>query len=403
MTNIRSAPPPPVRVVHSHPVWLPQTQPWLYNLVRHLPESSVQSDIVCERSENLEQFRLPRLHARSRHGDGRLWNRIWNHRLLQPWQSRAFRQFLVAQSREVGAQVVHSHFGNVGWQDQAAVRAIKARHVVSFYGFEIGRLPKAEPIWRERYAELFSQVDLVTTQGPYMAQSVVDLGCPRDKMRIHALGIETGQIPYIPRQWKPGTPLRVLIAAGFVEKKGIPSAIGALAHIKDEVPLEITIIGDARPDRASQHEKQQIMDAIAAATLESRVRLLGFQPHARMLEEAYRHHIFLSPSVTAADGDSEGGTVLAIIEMVATGLPVVSTRHCDIPALIEHRRTGMLAEERDIDGIAACLRWLIEHRDEWSTITDAARKRVDREYNAAVQGTELAALYAELVHRDASR
>jgi len=127
------------------------------------------------------------------------------------------------------------------------------------------------------------------------------------------------------------------------------------------------------------------------------VRLLGFQPHARMLEEAYRHHVFLSPSVTAADGDTEGGTVLAIIEMVATGLPVVSTRHCDIPALIEHRRTGMLAEERDVDGIAGCLRWLIEHPDKWGAITDAARKRVDQEYNAAVQGTELAALYAAMV------
>jgi glycosyltransferase involved in cell wall biosynthesis len=57
----------------------------------------------------------------------------------------------------------------------------------------------------------------------------------------------------------------------------------------------------------------------------------------------------------------------------------------------------MLAEERDIDGIAGCLRWLIEHPDKWSTITDAARKRVDREYNAAVQGAELAGLYAALV------
>ena len=393
MPDARFAGPQPVRVVHSHLVWLPQTQPWLYNLVRYLPASAVQSDIVSERAENLEQFHLPRLHVRTRRSGGRLWN----HRLLQSWRSRASTRFLVTRGQQVGAQVVHSHFGNIGWQDLAAVRTLKARHVVSFYGFDIGRLPKAEPVWRERYAELFSQVDMVTTQGPYMAQSVIDLGCPRDKMHVHRLGIETEQIPYVPRQWKPGTPLRVLIAAGFVEKKGIPSAVGALARLKDEVPVEITIIGDARPDRASQLEKQRIMEAIAAAGLERRVRLLGFQPHARMLEEAYRHHVFLSPSVTAADGDTEGGTVLAIIEMVATGLPVVSTRHCDIPALIEHRRTGMLAEERDIDGIAGCLRWLIEHPDKWSTITDAARKRVDREYNAAVQGAELAGLYAALV------
>ena len=145
---------------------------------------------------------------------------------------------------------------------------------VSFYGLKYGRLPKAEPVWRERYAELFSQVDMVTTQGPYMAQSVIDLGCPKDKMRVHRLGIESEQIPYVARQWKPGTPFRVLIAAGFVEKKGIPSAVGALARIKDEVPMEITIIGDARPDRASQHEKQSDRGDDCSSRPRKRVRLL---------------------------------------------------------------------------------------------------------------------------------
>lgn len=382
-----------LRVVHSHPVWLPQTQPWLYNLVRHLPESAVLSHIVCERTENLEQFSVPRLHARSRRAAGRLWN----HGLLQPLQARIANRFLARLGRQVGAQLVHSHFGNIGWRDLPAIRRIDARHVVSFYGFEIGRLPQREPIWRERYAEMFSKVDLVTCQGPYMAQSVIDLGCPPSKMRTHRLGIETARIRYCPRRWKIGIPLRVLIAASFVEKKGIPSAIAALARIKNDVSLEVTVIGDARPDRASQLEKQRILEAIAAGGLERNVRLLGYQPYDAMLDEAYRNHIFLSPSVTAADGDTEGGTVLAIIEMVATGMPVVSTRHCDIPALLDHGRTGFLADERDVEGIAECLRCLIARPDQWETITDAARKHVDREYNASTQGAELADLYAEVV------
>src|SRR5262249_60301615 len=105
-------------------------------------------------------------------------------------------------------------------------------HVVPFSGFEMGGLPKEEPVWRERYAEMFSKVELVTCQGPYMAQSVIELGCPRHKMRIHRLGIETEQIRYRPRQWKIGRPLRVLVAASFVEKKGIPSALAPLPQLR---------------------------------------------------------------------------------------------------------------------------------------------------------------------------
>ena len=383
----------PLQVVHSQPVWLPQTQPWLYTLVRHLPESDVVSHVACERTQNLDQFSVPRLHARTTEATAPLWN----HRFLHQFQAWAANRYLARLGRRVGAQVVHSHFGHIGWLDLPAVRRIGARHVVSFYGFEIGRLPKDEPVWRERYDEMFSKVELVTCQGPYMAQSVIELGCPRHKMRIHRLGIETEQIRYRPRQWKIGRPLRVLVAASFVEKKGIPSALAALAKIRRDVSLEVTIIGDARPERASKLEKRRILEAINAGGLEQNVRLLGFQPYNAMLDEAYRNHIFLSPSVTAADGDTEGGTVLAIIEMVATGMPVISTRHCDIPALIEHGRTGLLADERDIDGIAECLRWLIRNPDQWEAMTDSARKHVDREYNAAIQGAELARLYADVV------
>jgi colanic acid/amylovoran biosynthesis glycosyltransferase len=163
--------------------------------------------------------------------------------------------------------------------------------------------------------------------------------------------------------------------------------------------LEVTIIGDSRPDLQSRSEKQRILDAISTGGLEKCVRLVGFQSHQGMLKEAYRNHVFLSPSVTAADGDTEGGTVLAIIEMVATGLPVVSSRHCDIPTIIEHGRTGFLAEEKNVDGLAESLRWLIKHPDRWRALTDAARQHVDQKFNAAVQGVELASLYREVLCR----
>lgn len=386
----------PLHVLHSQPVWLPQTQPWLYNLVRYLPEAEVKSYVVCDRTENLEQFPVPRLHALRQR---RYWP-FWEQRLLGRFQARPPGRFLRTLGRRFETDLVHSHFGNIGWRDMPAVRRMPAKHVVTFYGFEIGRLPRHEPVWLDRYAEMFASADLITTQGPDMTRAVVELGCPQSKIRICRLGIEIDRIPYQPRQWQPGAPLRVLIAASFVEKKGIPYALHALAKIKNDVPLEVTVIGDSRADLESRSQKQQILDAISTGGLQKRVRLLGFQPHQTMLQEAYRNHVFLSPSVTAADGDTEGGTVLAIIEMVATGLPVVSSRHCDIPTIIEHGRTGFLAEEKDTDGLAESLRWLIKHPDEWQALTDSARRHVDQRFNAAVQGFELAALYRDVLNRE---
>ena len=78
------------------------------------------------------------------------------------------------------------------------------------------------------------------------------------------------------------------------------------------------------------------------------------------------------------------GTVRAaysLIEMAATGIPIVSTRHADIPEVIEHGVGGLLAKERDVDGLVDHLRWLMDHPDAWFVLTRAARMRVERDFD----------------------
>jgi len=58
-----------------------------------------------------------------------------------------------------------------------------------------------------------------------LAESILKLGCPPDKVKVHHLGVEVEKIHYKPRRWSTGTPLRVLIASSFREKKGIPIAL----------------------------------------------------------------------------------------------------------------------------------------------------------------------------------
>ena len=135
----------------------------------------------------------------------------------------------------------------------------------------------------------------------------------------------------------------MLIAASFREKKGIPLALEALGRIRDHVPLEVTIIGDSGSTAEGVQEKARIMQGIQKHNLTSSVRLLGFQPHRRLLEEAYKHHIFVSPSLTTSNGDCEGGAPVGMIEMAASGMPVVSTRHCDIPEVFGSDRGYLLA------------------------------------------------------------
>ncbi len=230
-----------------------------------------------------------------------------------------------------------------------------------------------------------------------MRRSVIALGCPEDKVRIHHLGVCIESLRFEPRTWLPTHELRVLIAGSFVEKKGIPYALQALGKIREEVRLAVTIIGEARANPRGIAERERILNAIATSGLASNVRMLGYQPHEVLIREAYSHHIFMSPSVTAGDGDCEGGAPVTIVEMAATGMPVVSTLHCDIPNVLRDGYSGLLAQERDVRSLTQFLRQLVKHPDLWVTLVTATRNRIVAEFDAREQGAKLARIYRSIL------
>lgn len=381
-----------IRVLHSFPVWLPQTQTWMYGQVHQLQQMGIDAHVVCERTQNLEQFRLNNIHCLA---DGPLWRFLWDKGLTLA-RVRRHLAYLVDVGREVGAQIVHSHFGQVGWRNLDAVRKLGVRHVVTFYGMDVNKLPTQFPVWRQRYRELFDEVDLILCEGSHMAWCLQALNCPPEKIRVQHLGVDIGKIAFMPRCWQPGEPLKILIAASFREKKGIPDAVEAVALLQKDIPVELTIIGDAGTDQDSQREKQRILNALQRNSLMNRTRLLGYQPHNVLLQEASRHHIFLSPSLTAKDGDTEGGAPVSLIEMAASGMPIVSTTHCDIPEIVLHGLTGLLASERDVSALHNHLDWFSKHHECWGRVLKAGREHVEKEYSLSTQGERLAALYAAL-------
>lgn len=375
-------------VVHSVHHWLPLTETWMHGQIEHLP-AHITSHVVCRRVTNRDQFPVEHLHAVD---DLCLPRRIWEG-ALRRLHLRRHVGLLSHVAREVQASIIHSHFGDLGWENLIAAADCGARHLVTFYGYDVNFLPRSRPRWRSRFRELFARVDGVLCEGPFMARAIAGLGCPPEKLIVQRLGVRVEQFEFRPRRRGEGEPLRVLIAGGFREKKGIPDALEALGLLANSLAVEVTLIGDASADSRARAEKARVLDAARRSGLGSRLRWLGFQPHARLIAEAYRHHIFLAPSRTASDGDTEGGAPVGLIEMAATGMPVVSTRHCDIPGVVEDGVTGLLADEGDIQGLAERLRWLAGCPGRWEELGLCARHKVEHAFNARVQGERLAAIY----------
>jgi len=382
-----------ITVLHSFPTWLGQTLTWLHTQVAELQRLGVDAHVVCERTENLDQFHVENIHCFS--GEPILKQK-WD-KACRKLRFRRHLNYLVEIGEETKATIVHSHFGNIGWANLGAVRKLGAKHVVTFYGLDVNKLPTQFPVWRKRYHQLFQDADLFLCEGSHMAGCLVGMGCPEHKVKVQHLGADVERFEFKPRRWQPGEPLKVLIAASFREKKGIPYAIEALGELQKEVPVDFTIIGDAGDDDASQQEKAKIVHLLGSTGLKSNTRLLGYQPHSVMMQEAYAHHVFMQPSLSASDGDTEGGAPVSIIEMLATGMPVISTTHCDIPEVLGSDLCHFLAPERNVTALVACLKTVIQSPEKWNEWGIAGRRRVELDYHQVKQANRLLAQYLALV------
>lgn len=384
--------------------WLRLTENWLYQQVRNLPDD-IETTIVCWERENDVEFALPHIVQLDGKSAGvPIVDSVIaaaDNSLALGWAIDAVAGKLrITQREELARQLdvdlIHSHFGNIGWEDISVARAANARHVVTFYGFDLTFMPVDRPVWKERYRELFDHIDLALFEGPHMAQTAVELGCPEHKTRVHHLGVDLERLPFEPREWSPDETLKVLIAGTFKEKKGMPYGLEALARARDFVDIEATVIGDAVDKKRSRAEKQRIHDIVEREDMQDSVIFLGYQPYDELIRQGLEHHVFLSPSVHAESGDTEGGAPVSIIEMLATGMMIVSTDHCDIPNVIHDQEWGLLAPERDVDALVDHLRWLTEHTDQWRGMAERGREWVEAEFDACKQGQRLGQIYRDI-------
>ncbi|MGB7242273.1 MAG: glycosyltransferase [Sulfitobacter sp.] len=240
------------------------------------------------------------------------------------------------------------------------------------------------------YHDLFRHGALHLTVNAPFADDLIAAGAPKNRVTVHHLGIPVHHHAFEPAL--PKTPLRLVTVCRLVEKKGVATILSALADLSKRRPdIEWAMdIGGDGPLRGS-------LEAQADATLaKGMVRFLGPQNHAEALQLMAQADAFLLPSVTAADGDQEGIPVV-LFEAMALGTPVFTTRHSGIPELVEHEVTGFLSDEHDAADLSRQIEALADGTVDLPAITQAARKKVERDFNEDRQNTALLEMLGGLV------
>lgn len=352
---------------------------WIYSQLSRLRR--YRPVVLTQEDANLDQFPVSHLHTARNYP---WWKRGGNQLWIKMTGEYPFYGELL---RREGASLIHAHFGYQGCRCLRARRESGLPMLTTFYGADATQYA-AIPYWRKFYRRLFADGEVFLVEGSALAACLEEAGCPPAKIRLHHLGVNLDNIPFAERE--PAERLRVLICAPFREKKGIPDALQALgrAHRRKPFEFEVVLIGEGP-------ERPRIEAAIGEAGLEGKARLLGALPYAQVVAELGRCHLLLQTSRRAADGDTEGGAPVILLDAQAAGLPVVATRHADIPEYVREGESGLLAAEGDVEGIAGCILQLVEAPQRWGAMGRAGRAHVEAHYNAATQAGRLEGIYDE--------
>lgn len=258
----------------------------------------------------------------------------------QAWGDRRIGAWL----RDQRPDVVFAEYGPLGATLRRACELAGVPLVVMFHGYDAYHLHCLQQ-YKQSYHDLFASAAAVVAVSRAMAQQLIFLGCPPEKLSVNPCGV-------CPQRFQGATPSSTgpeFLAVGrLIEKKAPQHTIAAFARVCDSVPsARLTIVGTG----PMESQCRQLADSLGIST---NVSFAGAQPTDVVQELLRQSRAFVQHSVTASCGDSEG-TPVAILEALMSGLPVVSTRHGGIPDVVRHGETGFLCEEHDVEMMAKYL------------------------------------------------
>lgn len=214
--------------------------------------------------------------------------------------------------------------------------------------------------------------------------------CPASEAKIFRVynGLPLSAWPLARAESSPAGPLRIFSAGRLIEFKGFDDLVEACDLLRERgVECHCDIAGEG-PMRAA------LEGQIARLGLEGRVRLLGLAPRAQVASQLAEADVFaLACRVDGAGACDVLPTV--ILEAMAAGKPVVSTRLAAVPEMVEDGVTGFLAAPGRPTEIADALARLAVDAPLRARMGQAGRARMESVFTAEAASARLLDLFSK--------
>lgn len=243
--------------------------------------------------------------------------------------------------------IVHAH-----WLiPQGIVQSFfKKPYIVTGHGGDVTSLNKG--IIRKLKIRCLKRASHVTVVSEHLKSKVQELASEL-KPSVISMGVNTkkfGKQYYVPDYFGQGDKKVVLFVGRLAEKKGVTYLIEAMKR----VDALLIIVGDGPLRMKLEEQAKKINDYKNCEN----IKFLGAKTHEELKGIYASADVFVMPSITAKDGDTEGFG-LVMLEAMASGIPIVASSSGGIVQLIDDGINGLLCDEKNARQLAERINELI--------------------------------------------
>ena len=282
--------------------------------------------------------------------------------------------------QEMKTSHIHAHFAGMG--------ARTAFWIAKFFPITFSFTAHANDIFAPREFEigldkLVGAAGVIITETDYAEKFLREL-FPERADRIHRVynGLNLAEFG---RATFSSDPPSIIAIGRLIVKKGFANLIRACALLVERGrSFQCEIFGEGPLEK-------QLRGQIAELTLEEFVQLPGSKPQHELRERLARASVFVMPSVPEPEGGMDNLPTV-IMEAMATGLPIVSTRIGGIPEMVVENETGFLVEPEDAVALAGAIEKITDDRSLGRKLGQAGYERAQELFSIEKNMQELCAL-----------
>lgn len=288
-------------------------------------------------------------------------------------------------SRPWRPDVVHAHDWLVAHPGIALAQFFDVPMVSTVHATEAGRHSGwvSGAVSRQVHAVeswLVRESDSLITCSASMAEEITELFGPGlAEISVICNGIDAARWPFAQRQPRSG-PAELLYLGRLEYEKGVHELIAALPRIRRTHPgTTLTIAGEGTQLGwlVEQARKHRVLKAI---------RFAGHLEHAELLDVLHRADAAVLPSHYEPFG-------IVALEAAAAGTPLVTSNIGGLGEAVIDGQTGVSCAPRDIAGLAAAVRTVLDDPDAAQRRARAARQRLTSDFDWKTVAAKTAQVY----------